>query len=223
MSLATHIVSSCWSPHSMLWPRTFSVSTRSPLAQRALRHPLHSRTSPGRRLHNGSCRLHRPCRLHTPRLSGQPSETPSRKLVKHRRPTSSAPTSFHFRFTLGMQFAVVRWHLCRRSRNKLMHSLHGNTSSSDDHHRKTAHGAAVKPLSLACLNVGGFHNSTKWLSLRNHPADLHVLSETQLQCHLHTTVQSEFSAYHVLLSHGSGPEALYWCCRAGASFTVLGC
>ena len=50
--------------------------------------------------------------------------------------------------------------------------------------------------------MGGFHNFTKWLAVRNHAAGLFVLSETQLQRHLHSTIHTEFSADHVLLSPG---------------------
>ena len=95
-----------------------------------------------------------------------------------------------------------RCYMSRRARNKRMHALNGNTSTTGGTARVSATRGSAQPLSLACLNVGGFHNSTKWLSLRNHPADLLVLSETQLQRHLHASICTEFSAYPTILSPG---------------------
>ena len=62
----------------------------------------------------------------------------------------------------------------RRQANKHTHVLNGNSTMS------RANDAKVSINLLATLNVGGFHNATKWLAIQQLSQQFIALTETQL-------------------------------------------
>ena len=212
-SLGAHIVNSCCLPPSTPWQKSYTNRRLSKPGPPHPNQPPRSPTQPVNALPNGSCRPLRRCSLPpqvlpAPGISARPQVLPETPRTPTRRATTEVCVRFticrdthHVRYSLVLAAfsplvsqSPVRaaWHARRHERNKRMHALVGNTGPFK----------GQPHLSLVALNVGGLHNSTKWMALRNHPADLIVLSETQLQRHLHSTISIEFAKYHTLLSPG---------------------
>ena len=211
MSLSAHIGNSCCSQPSTPLPKN---SSSKQLSKPEPPHH-HSRTPPVSAPPSGNCRQPRRCKLPHPPLRAVRATlsalTPDLPAT-HPTHTSSVTAEGCVRFTAryvnyrAVSMVVTTrsrplvsrapvsaaWHMRRRDRNKRMHALVGNTGPCKD----------SSPLVVAALNVGGFHNSSKWMALRSHAADLFVLSETQLQRHLHSTINIEFAKFHTPLSPG---------------------
>ena len=93
------------------------------------------------------------------------------------------------------------WFVSRTLLNKLVHILNGNMPT-----QRAASPTSQRLLRIVNLNVGGFHDSVKWQSIKQLNFDLLILTETHLQPVLHESIRHFFGDCYVCLSPGFNNE-----------------